>query len=134
MKLRTFRKNKLGRDKIIECMEAIGAKVHWRYLNDQEYVDALGNKLLEEAQEVKVAKSHAELIEELADMYEVIEALKRHHTITQEEILAAQTKKYDERGGFFDRKYIEATAYPEGSYWEQYCLAHPEKYPEITNK
>src|SRR5579885_751284 len=129
--MRTFYKNKLARDKIIEHMESMGAQVCWRYLNDQEYTVALTHKLLEEAQEVKTASLRAELIEELADIYEVIEALKRLHKISEEEIVSAQTKKFDERGGFFERKYLETVAYPEGSYWERYCLANPEKFPEI---
>lgn len=129
--MRTFRKNKLARDKIIAHMESIGAQVRWRYLPDQEYSTALANKLIEESQEVKGALSRTELIEELADVYEVIEALKKYHALTDQEILDAKMKKYTDRGGFFERKYIETVAYPEGSYWEDYCLANPEKYPVV---
>ena len=116
--MRMFRKEKLGRDKIIQRMEDMGAKVHWRYLDDQDYDLALRTKLLEEGNEVKVAKSRAELVEELADIYEVIDAMKAYHSLTEEEIIAAQTKKREERGGFFERKYVEKVAYPEGSYWK----------------
>lgn len=132
--MRTFRKEKLGRDKIIAVLESVGAKVSWHTLQDQEYDLALRNKLVEETNEVKVAQSRAELIEELADIYEVIDALKKLHALPEEEIRAAQTKKHEERGGFQKRIYIETTAYPAGSYWEQYCLANPDKFPEDSGE
>lgn len=129
--MRTFRKEKLARDKTIQRFEACGAKAKWRYLNDEEYNIALRNKLVEEADEVKVAKSREELVDELADLYEVIDAIKAFNSLTEEEIITGQTKKREERGGFSKRIYVEKTAYPKGSHWDQYCLENPDKYPVI---
>jgi len=129
--MKTFRKEKLVRDKIIQSMQELGAQVRWRTLNDQEYERALRAKLMEEAEEVRQAQSRKELIEELADVFEVIDAFKQLYAIKQEDIACAQVEKREKKGGFFERKYIETTAYPEGSEWELYCLNNPDKYPEV---
>ena len=132
--MRMFRKEKLARDKIVKCMEDMGAQVYWRSLNEQEYTIALRKKLCEEALEVTDAKTREELLEELADVYEVIDALKMTHGLIEEEIRLTQAQKREKKGGFFERIYIEKTAYPQGSYWEKHCLASPEKYPEIIEE
>jgi predicted house-cleaning noncanonical NTP pyrophosphatase (MazG superfamily) len=129
--MRTFRKEKLARDKIIDHIQALGGKVSWRYLSDQEYGQALRTKLIEEAHEVLQAQSREELIQELADIFEVIDAIKQLYAINQEEIINAQDKKRESKGGFFERIYIEHASYPSGSQWEKYCLDNPDKYPEI---
>jgi predicted house-cleaning noncanonical NTP pyrophosphatase (MazG superfamily) len=132
MKMRMFLQNKMWRDKGIELMENMGSRITWRYLNDIEYDQQLRIKLLEEAEEVQSAISRDEIIAELADVLEVIDALSTLHNIKPDEISFIQTKKSNERGGFFAKKFIEAAEHPEGSFGEQYCLANPEKYPEIT--
>lgn len=129
--MRKFKQHKLWRDKAVDIMERHGSVIHWRQLSDQEFDKELRGKLLEEAQEVVVAKNRTELINELADVFEVIDALAMVHGITRTEINAAQAKKYQERGGFEERRFVEVAEHPEGSFGEQYCLADPEKYPEI---
>lgn len=129
--MRTFLSKKLWRDKIIEIVEADGSKVHWRYLDDQEFDQQLRNKLLEEAEEVRNTQSKNELINELADLYEVIDTLIATNNITKEEIITEQMKKQDLRGGFDGRKFVEMSQHPADSPGEKYCLADPKKYPEL---
>lgn len=131
--MRKFLQNKLWRDKAVSMMEQNhGSRIHWRRLDDQEFDKNIRIKLLEEAEEVAVAKSRSELIAELADVFEVIDALAELHKISREEILAVQTKKRDERGGFADRMFVEIAEHPAGSFGEKYCLADPLKYPEVA--
>ncbi len=132
MKMRKFKENKLWRDKGPERMEARGSIIHLKSLTDEEYEKALRVKLLEEAHEVKDAKTEEELISELADIYEVVDTLMAFHGLHLETILSAQTSKRDIRGGLIERKFVTIAEHPEGSYNESYCLADPEKHPEIV--
>jgi len=130
--MRTFQQNKLWRDIIVDLIEKDGSKIHWRRLNDVEFDQQLRIKLLEEAHEVVESKNRQELIEEIADVYEVIDSLAQLHQISPDEIRAVQTKKREERGGFSGRKFATIAEHPAGGLGETYCLANPAKYPEIT--
>lgn len=134
-KRRTFFQNKLWRDKLVDIMqEKHNSRINWRYLSDEEFNQELRLKLAEETQEVIVAQSRDELVAELADVFEVIDSLTKLHNISQEEIVTAQTKKRDERGGFEGRKFVETAEHLPGSFGEKYCLADPTKYPEIISE
>jgi predicted house-cleaning noncanonical NTP pyrophosphatase (MazG superfamily) len=71
-------------------------------MTETEYIQALREKIVEEAQEVANA-SQEEILSELADLYEVIEALAIAHNFTKESILIEQQKRRQERGGFEKR-------------------------------
>lgn len=132
MKMRTFIQNKLWRDKLPANMEAMGSIIHVKSLDDKEYDEQLRIKLLEEAQEVFSSLSRKDIIEELADVFEVIDALCIMHGFTRHDVIMAQVIKRDTRGGFMQRKFVTTAEHPEGSFGEQYCYAQPDKYPEIT--
>ena len=130
--MRTFLQNKLWRDNAIDMMEQNhGSKINWRTLNDQEFNEQIRIKLLEETEEVIATQSRNTLIAELADLYEVIDSLIAVNNITKEEIIIEQEKKRNARGGFAGRKFVETAQHPIGSFGEHYCLADPQKYPEI---
>jgi predicted house-cleaning noncanonical NTP pyrophosphatase (MazG superfamily) len=130
--MRIFKQNKLWRDKTVDMMEQNhGSKIHWRYLNDIEFDRQLRIKLLEEAHEGAAARDRSELIGELADIYEVIDSFAKINQISHDEILAAQNKKREERGGFAGRRFVDTAEHPIGSFGDRYCLADPKKYPEI---
>lgn len=129
--MRVFKQEKLWRDKMIAKAELQGSVLHWRRLDDAEYDQQLRVKLLEEADEVLDAQSPDELMNELADIYEVFSSLCVLHNFSKEEIIAIQDKKRAERGGFDERKFVDTAEHPDGSYLAEYCLAEPEKYPEI---
>lgn len=133
MKLRKFKSNKLWRDKILETCEQMGSKIHWRKLDDKEFEHALKLKLIEEADEVAQAITKESLQEELADVLEVVISLCLLHNFTLQDVIKVQLKKNQERGGFQDRKFVTVVEHPVGSEREQYCLADPEKYPEIKD-
>jgi predicted house-cleaning noncanonical NTP pyrophosphatase (MazG superfamily) len=130
--MRTFLQNKLWRDNAIDMMEQNhGSKITWRALSDQEFDQQLRIKLLEETEEVASAQSRNKLIEELADLYEVIDSLISVNDITSGEIIMEQMRKRNERGSFVGRRFVETAQHPIGSFGEAYCLADPQKYPEI---
>jgi len=126
-----FLQNKLWRDKMPEIKRAAGSIVHTQELDDAEYALQLRIKLTEETAEVCVAQSKRELIEELADVLEVIDALCAMHKIAPEDVQEAQIKKREEKGGFYGRAFVTIAEHPAGSGGELYCRAQPDKYPEV---
>ncbi len=133
MKFRKFYQNKLWRDKTVDRLEEQGSKIHWTRLENDEFIQQLKIKLLEEAQEACDAPTKELFLEELADIIEVIVAFCDLHHLMLQDILKLQNKKFLERGGFEGRKYVTVAEHPEGSFGEEYCLANPEKYPEILS-
>lgn len=131
MEFRTFKQNKLWRDKAVDRMEQMGSKVHVVKLDDEAFAQQLKIKFMEEAQEVCDAVTKEALIEELADILEVITALGNVHAFTLQDILNAQKKKHQERGGFEGRAFVTVAEHLVGGFGEKYCLADPEKYPEV---
>lgn len=98
---------KLVRDRIPEIIIADGNTPVTRTLSDEEYKSALHKKLLEEGAEVAEASSKEESIEEIADVFEVLDAIMSSSGITKEEVAAAQTKKRDTRGGYTEKIFLE---------------------------
>ena len=94
--------HKLVRDKIPEIIENSGKSCETRVLSDEEYLQFLQEKLLEEVAEYRESGSH----EELADILEVVYALAESIGCTREELLACYEKKHAERGGFRDRVFL----------------------------
>ena len=94
--------NKLIRDRIPEIIMAAGKQYEAVVMTDDEYIQALRSKLVEEAQEAKEADLD-DLINELADLQEVITALMSAYSISQEQVSEAQDARRNERGGFEKR-------------------------------
>jgi predicted house-cleaning noncanonical NTP pyrophosphatase (MazG superfamily) len=92
-------KPKLIRDKIPDIIKANHKKCEVKILSNTEYKQALKSKLLEEAQEVFDAQEE-ELIEEIADIYEVIEALIKAYNLDKEKIKKIKEDKANSKGKF----------------------------------
>ena len=124
-----FRVQKLIRDRLPAIMRAQGLQVFDRRLNDAEFIAALKDKLVEEAQEVGAATSQDDLIDELADVMEVIAALAEASGVTPGEIEARRRAKRAERGGFDERVFNAAVEARDGLPAAEYYLARPMQYP-----
>lgn len=94
---------KLIRDKIPEIMEANGQKFTTRILDQEDYLQALDNKLGEELAEYQKSKS----LEELADLLEVMQAVVTARGYTWEELTDVQEAKRETRGAFDRRIFLE---------------------------
>jgi predicted house-cleaning noncanonical NTP pyrophosphatase (MazG superfamily) len=97
------RHHKLIRDKIPTIIEAAGKECGVEVLSDADYLRALRKKLVEEAKEVNAAAKPEEVIQELADLLEVVEALTTALNIDPEVVQAKQQEKKENRGGFSER-------------------------------
>jgi predicted house-cleaning noncanonical NTP pyrophosphatase (MazG superfamily) len=93
---------KLVRDRIPDIIAAEGRTPTVRPLNDQEYEVALLDKLLEEATELQDAEPH-QVLEEAADVYEVLLAILAQQGIGADELAAAATRRRVTRGAFTQR-------------------------------
>lgn len=103
--------NKLVRDKIPEIIAKQGKKVTFRALRGEKLKQALKDKLIEETQELINAKTEEELIEEIADVLEVL------YWITSEFIETGgnfpkvddmKKNKAIEKGSFFNGYFLES--------------------------
>ena len=124
-----FRVQKLIRDRLPSIMRAQGLKVFDRRLNDAEFVAALKDKLLEEAHEVGAAADKTDLIDELADVMEVIAALAEASGVPLQAVEERRQAKRDERGGFDERVFNAAVEARDGLPAAEYYLARPTQYP-----
>jgi predicted house-cleaning noncanonical NTP pyrophosphatase (MazG superfamily) len=106
--------NKLVRDRIPEIIRESGNECEVTILSDVEYCQALRLKLIEEAGEVAEADGDDELVAELADLYEVIDALMLSYGISENEVLNAQAKRRETRGGFAEKILLLRTSNIEG--------------------
>ncbi len=95
--------NKLVRDKIPEFIKSKGGMPIIHIASDQEYWKKLKEKLLEEIKEF----SENEVIEEMADIQEVINAICDYKNFSKKKIEALQKKKARERGAFKKKIILE---------------------------
>ncbi len=126
-----FKTNKLIRDLVPGIMRSRGISVFERSMKEDEHIQRLKDKLLEETQEVIEAKTLDEVSEELADLLEVIYALGKEYNLSMEQIETKQLVKKQQNGGFDNRIYSSHIEMSSDNKDISYFLARPEKYPEI---
>ena len=95
--------NKLVRDKIPEIIANNGRKAKYHVLSEEEYRAALDKKLLEEVEEYQVDKN----LEEMSDILEVLYAICKAGGYTREDLEAVRKEKYQKRGGFERKLFLE---------------------------
>jgi predicted house-cleaning noncanonical NTP pyrophosphatase (MazG superfamily) len=98
--------HKLVRDRIPAIIAADGGQPVTRVLDQAGYEAALRAKLLEEAHEAQGAPD-GQLVSELADVLEVLQALAAAHDVGWEDIVSEASRKRAERGGFDNRIFLE---------------------------
>ncbi|GAE34080.1 nucleoside triphosphate pyrophosphohydrolase [Halalkalibacter akibai] len=98
--------NKLVRDKIPDIIKKTGKNFQVTVLDPLTFEKELKVKLKEEMDEVLQAGKTEDLVEELADLLEVVYALCRHHGIDPSELELVRECKKHERGGFNEKIYL----------------------------
>ena len=117
--------NKLVRSFCIEKdIEQKKLLVSYKKLDEKSLKSELFKKLKEEANEVCVAANRNELIEEIADCYEVIDAILAANKIEKGEILDAQTAKRLARGDFYSGYFVENIEYDDQNRLHHSSLAY----------
>lgn len=129
--MRKFQFKKLVRDKIIEAMLSDpGQEPDYRTMDDTEYEAELKTKLVEEVAEIAKAADD-ELIGELADIEEIIDAILKLKGFTREQLQGKQNAKRDRVGGFEKRAYVESVSVEDNHELIKKYQEQPEKYPEL---
>ena len=95
--------NKLVRDDVPQIIKESGRKCKTRNLSDDEYQEALLNKIIEEVEEFRVSGAE----EELADIYEVMDNLIEFLGYEPMHIDYLKMKKKESRGTFKERIFLE---------------------------
>ena len=110
--------NKLVRDNMIDVWNSekgtIASDIKYKYLDKEEILEKLKDKIYEEVQEVISAYDEADkthLKEELGDLIEVIDAILYHNNIGLEEVLKMRDAKKEKKGGFQKGLYLEYINY-----------------------
>jgi len=96
--------NKLVRDKIPEIIEQTGKTCVCSILKCEEYLAELNRKLTEELNEY----SDTGAIEELVDIYEVIQAILKYYDMSISEFEKICLDKRNARGGFEKRIFLQS--------------------------
>lgn len=133
---RRFRMETLVRDKMPKRLGKLGVYVEGHSLNPKEQIDHLKLKLQDEVDEVLNAVSPKEIKEEIADVLEVLYAIAKYYGLQIEHLEKKRLQKQAERGGFSKGlfvEYVEVEETDEPHPVIEYCLAQPDKYPEIMD-
>lgn len=97
---------KLVRDKIIDIIKAEGKKPQYKVLSQKQFIKELKKKLQEESLEVFQSTSKESLLEELADVKEVIDCLLEANQLSKKDLNKMQIKKRNKRGSFIKRHFL----------------------------
>ena len=107
--------SKLIRDKIPDIIRASGRTPHVTTLAAGAHRTALHDKLREEVDELIAATATHALIEEAADVLEVITAIAAEHGVSLASIVDVAERKRAETGGFSMRLWLDGVdPFPAG--------------------
>ena len=90
--------DKLVRDEIPSIIEANGETPTTHEVDGEEYTERLVEKLDEEVAEYRESRE----LDELADVLEVVHAIRKDRGMTVEELAERRERKAEERGRFDD--------------------------------
>ena len=101
--------NKLVRDNIPSIIENNGEIAITRILNDEEFKNELYKKLLEEVNEVLSSQNKEEILEELADVLEILKSIAELNNKTIDDVIDIANQKRLKKGGFTKKIFLEKT-------------------------
>jgi predicted house-cleaning noncanonical NTP pyrophosphatase (MazG superfamily) len=124
--------NKLVRDRIPEIIHQTGETCEVTTMSPDGYVQALAQKLVEEAQEAAAAE-HDHLLSELADLSEVIAAILKANGWEKTDLEQIQEQRRQERGGFEKRlRLISVDTSSTSESLSQKLAAYIRSIPELS--
>lgn len=101
--------NKLVRDNIPNIIKQNGEESVTKILDYEEYKKELYKKLLEEANEVINAQNKDAILEELADVFEILKSIAELEGKNINDVEEIANQKRLKRGGFSKRIFLEKT-------------------------
>ncbi len=125
-KKNTYHLHCLARSNMAPSLAQKGCTITTSMTQGEEFRILLKEKLREELEEFISATSHEEMVAELADIHEVLDAVYKEYGIEYTAVLAEQARKRAERGSF-DGMVIETITCAAGSTAEQHLIARGRK-------
>jgi predicted house-cleaning noncanonical NTP pyrophosphatase (MazG superfamily) len=98
--------NKLIRDKIPERIEESGGEYLVKKLNNQSFLKELIKKVGEESDGLVKAKTKKEIIDEMGDVFDVLDEIKKTLKIKSSELLVSRKNAFKKKGGFKKRLFL----------------------------
>ena len=98
--------NKLITDKIPGIIKKSGSIPEITILDEADFRKALKVKMTEEAQELLEAESTDDVLNELADVEELVRAIAKNYSISLRELEEHRKAKLHERGGFKKKLFL----------------------------
>jgi len=102
--------NKLIRDNIPEVIQNDGKTCDVTVLGYEEYIQEIRRKIVEEATELNAATTKEEMIEELADLYELLDYLLIEYKIDILKVNKRRIQKNMKNGGFDKRLFLHSVS------------------------
>jgi hypothetical protein len=130
-----FYLQKLVRDKVVKkCLDDPEfLHTEYRTLDKQAFRRELLRKVHEEVDEIPLDDNQRdESLKELADLQEVVDALRQAFGFSIEQVQEEMVRKKQDNGGFDNRHYIEYNDFTDDSRWVEILRAQPGKYREET--
>jgi len=128
--MRKFKFSKLVRDKIVDSIISNGGNPKWKVLSKRDYIEKLKKKIVEESSELNDTTKE-ELVEEVADLQEIINNLIKTLGVSKQDLSQIQKRKNKKKGSFKKRHYIDNVEVENDAKEIEYYLKYPQKYPEI---
>lgn len=128
----TFVFNKLIRDKLKNEYEKMGQVAHYKKLTKEEFAEALKRKLIEEASEI-VPTDKESVLNELADIYQVVEDLIKLYDLNPQEIGEIKNAKFEKKGGFVGANFVETLTLDDNDEWNDYYRKSPDVFQELDS-
>jgi len=124
---------KLIRDKILQrCLDDPAVETDYSILELEDFKKALIAKIHEEADEVWAENTKDDdVLSELADVQEVVDALVKSYGYTKKDVRDAQARKITKNGAFEERIFVTSFTITGESEWTDYFRANRDKYEEV---
>lgn len=104
---------KLIRDRVPEIMATKGVVFDVYTLDQAAFREALLKKVGEEAAELMAAKTPSEMMAELGDLLDVLDAVRREFAIAGEALALTRKAQMEKKGGFAKRLFLRWSEDPE---------------------
>lgn len=123
--------NRLVRDNLRHAYAELGQKAVYKKLSKREHISELKRKVIEEVKEIPEDGPISELIEEIADLQQVIDDMKKLIGISDEQVDVAKKQKFDKKGGFIEGTFVETLELEENDEWVEYYRRKPDVHKEV---
>lgn len=130
----SFLFNKIIRKKFLERLIRQNGSYTSTALEREEILTELKLKLIEESKEILTTTNSTDLLEELSDIVEVVEAILETAGLSMRDLSSAKAAKELDRGKLKVDEKILVVNVPRTQNFEEvisYLRADPNKYPEL---